>query len=81
MINVDLSGSEYVNVPADNISSACKSSRGTIFTLRADVEQCTVSDIPNRNSETNNFQNERAEFITKVDLSKKECIETMPSHM
>jgi uncharacterized membrane protein YvbJ len=36
-----------------------------------------VSDIPSRNSETNNFQNERAEFETKVNLSMKESIEAM----
>jgi hypothetical protein len=54
---VNVSGSEYVNVPADNISSWCTSSRGIIFTWRADIEQCKVSDIPSRNSETNNFQN------------------------
>jgi hypothetical protein len=29
------------------------------------------SDIPNRNSETNKFQNRRAEFRTKVKLNKK----------
>jgi hypothetical protein len=28
----------------------------------ANIEQCKVSDIPSRNSETNNFQNRRAEF-------------------
>jgi hypothetical protein len=27
-----------------------------------------------------NFQNGRAEFKTKVDMSKKECIEAMPPH-
>jgi hypothetical protein len=80
MIKVKVSGSEYINFPADNISSWCTSSRGTIFTWRADIEQCKVSDIPRRNSETDNFQNGRVEFKTKVDLSKKECIEAMPPH-
>jgi hypothetical protein len=42
------------------------------------MEQCKVSDIPSRNSETNNLQNGRAEFQTRVNLSKKESIVTMP---
>jgi hypothetical protein len=45
MIKVNVSRSEYVNVPANNISSWCISSRGTIFTWRADIEQCKVSDV------------------------------------
>jgi hypothetical protein len=32
----------------------------------------------NRNSETNNFQNGRAEFYNKVNMSKKESTEAMP---
>jgi hypothetical protein len=71
-------GSEYVNVPAYNISSWSISCRGTIFTWGADIEQSKVSDIPSRNSETDSFQNGRAEFETKVNLSKKESIEAMP---
>jgi hypothetical protein len=63
MIKENIPGSEYVNVPA-NISSWCTSSRGTIFTWGADIEQSKVSDIPSSNSETNNFQNGRAEFET-----------------
>jgi hypothetical protein len=39
------------------------------------------SDIPSRNSETNNFQNGRAEFQTKVNLSKKESIKAMPPNI
>jgi hypothetical protein len=39
MMNVNVSGSEYVNVLANNISSWCASSRETIFTWRADIEQ------------------------------------------
>jgi hypothetical protein len=74
-------GSQYVNVSANNISSWCTSSRGTIFTRGADTEQCKISDVPSRNSETNNFQNRRADFETKVNLSKKEGIEAMPPHM
>jgi hypothetical protein len=30
--------------------------------------------------ETNNFQNGRAEFKTKVDLCKKKCIEAVPPY-
>jgi hypothetical protein len=37
--------------------------------------------IPSRNSGINNFQNRRADFETKVNLSKKESIEAMPPHM
>jgi hypothetical protein len=33
MINVNVSGSEYVNVPTNNISSWCTSSRGTIIII------------------------------------------------
>jgi hypothetical protein len=73
-------GSKYVNVLADNISSWCTFSRGTIFKWRADIEQSKVSDIPSRNSETNNFQNRRADFETKINLDKKESIEAMPPH-
>jgi hypothetical protein len=47
----------------------------------ADTEQCNVSDISSRNSETNNFQNRKAEFETKINLIKKECIAAMPPHM
>jgi hypothetical protein len=61
-IEENVPGSEYFNVPAENISSWCTSSRGTIFTWGADIEQRKASDIPSRNSETNNFQNGRAEF-------------------
>jgi hypothetical protein len=32
-------------------------SQRTIFKWGADIEQSKVSDIPSRNSETNNFQN------------------------
>jgi hypothetical protein len=67
-------GSEYVNVPANNISSWCTSSRRTIFRWGADIEQCKVSDNPRRNSETNG----RAEFQTEVNLSKKESIKAVP---
>jgi hypothetical protein len=50
------------------------------FSREADIEQCKISDIPSRNSETNKFQNRSAEFETKVNLSKKERIEAMPPH-
>jgi hypothetical protein len=50
---------------------------GHFFRWGADIKQCNVSDIPSRNSETNNFQNGRAEFQTKVNLSKKESIKAM----
>jgi hypothetical protein len=43
--------------------------------------RCKVSDIPNWNSEINNFQNGRAKFQTRVHLSKKEGIKAMPHHM
>jgi hypothetical protein len=49
------------------------------------LEELTLNNakslaIPNRNSVTNNFQNRRAEFQTKVILSKNESIEAMPPH-
>jgi hypothetical protein len=62
MIKAGVPGSEYFNVPADNISSWCTSRKGTVFTWGADIEQSKVSDIPSRNSKTNNFQNGRAKF-------------------
>jgi hypothetical protein len=34
--------------------------------------------MPSRNSKTNNFKNRRAEFGTRVNLSKKESIKAMP---
>jgi uncharacterized membrane protein len=80
MIQVSVSGSEYVNVLANNISSWSTSSRGTIFTWKADIKQSKVSDILNRNSEINNFNIGRAEFKTKLDFSKKEGIEAVPPH-
>jgi hypothetical protein len=80
MTEENITESQYVNVPADNISSWCTSSRGEIFTRGSDIEQCKVCDIPSRDSETNNFQNRRAEFETKINLSKKENIEVMPPH-
>jgi hypothetical protein len=52
MIKENALGSEYVRIPANIISSWCKSSRGTIFTRRADIEQSQVSVIPSRNLET-----------------------------
>jgi hypothetical protein len=75
MIEENVSGSEYVNFPSNKFSSCCTFSRGTIFIRGTEIVQCKVSDIPSRNSETNNFENGRAEFETKVDLSKKDCIE------
>jgi hypothetical protein len=74
MIKDNVLCSEYVNVPGNNISSCCWSSRGTIFTRGADIEQTKVSDVPSRNSKTNNFQNRKTEFRTKLNLNKKECI-------
>jgi hypothetical protein len=67
MTEENIPGSEYVNVSANNIGIGCTSSRGKIFTRGADIEHCKISDIPSRNSETNNFQNRRADFETKVD--------------
>jgi hypothetical protein len=57
MTEENVPGSEYANVSANNISSWCTSSRGAIFAREADVEQCKVSDIPSRYSETNNNNN------------------------
>jgi hypothetical protein len=37
-------------------------------------------DIPSRNSETNNFQNGKAEFETRVNLSEKGSIGAVPPH-
>jgi hypothetical protein len=48
--------------------------------MRSRHEQNKVSDIPNRISKTNNFQNRRADFETEVNLSKKESIEAMSLH-
>jgi hypothetical protein len=45
MTEENVSGSESVSVPADNISIWCTSSRGTIFIWGADIEQCKISDI------------------------------------
>jgi Leucine-rich repeat (LRR) protein len=80
MTQENIPGSEYVNVSANNISSWWTSSRGIILPRGADIDQCKISDIPSRNSETNNFQNRRANFETKVNLSKKEGIEVVPPH-
>jgi hypothetical protein len=77
MTEESVPGSEYVNVSANNISSWCTSSRGTIFTRGADIEQCKISGIPSRNSEPTISE---TDFETKVNLSKKEKIEAMPPH-
>jgi hypothetical protein len=79
MTEENVPGSKFVNVLAD-ISSWWTSSSGKIYTWVTDIEQSKVSDIPSRNSETNTFQNGRAEFETKINLSKKESIEAMPPH-
>jgi Tfp pilus assembly PilM family ATPase len=50
------------------------------FLLEQQTLNNAVSNIPRRNSETNNFQNGKTEFKAKVDMSKKECIEAVPSH-
>jgi hypothetical protein len=47
-VKENVPGSKYVNVPTDNISSWCTSSRGTMFTWGADIEQSRVSDIPSK---------------------------------
>jgi hypothetical protein len=39
MIKKNVLGSKYVNISANNISSRCTSSIGTIFTWGADTEQ------------------------------------------
>jgi hypothetical protein len=39
-----------------------------------EFELCKVSIIPYWNPETNNFQDRRAEFETKVDVNQKESI-------
>jgi uncharacterized membrane protein len=67
MINMNVSGAEYVNVLADNISSWCTSSREAMFTWRADIEQSNaiiiqLNSIPlillyikiNNNNDNNN---------------------------
>jgi hypothetical protein len=43
-----------------------------------DIEQRKVSEVPNRDTKTNNFQNRRTEFRTKVNLNKEKCIEEIP---
>jgi hypothetical protein len=39
-----------------------------------------ISDIPSRNSETNNSKREGQNLKPKVNLSKKEIIEATPPH-
>jgi hypothetical protein len=56
MIKENFFGSKEVNVPADNISSWCKSSGGTIFAWESYIEQSNVTDIPSRNMKNSNFQ-------------------------
>jgi hypothetical protein len=81
MIKKNVSGCEYFNVPANNISIWCTSCRGTIFTWGADSEQIKLLDIPSRDSKTNNFQTRRPELRAKANVNKKECIEAMPLHV
>jgi hypothetical protein len=69
MIKVYVPSSEYVNVLANNISSWCASSRGTIFTWRADIEKCKVSDIPSRNPDTKNNCNNKCIRDNSVDIA------------
>jgi hypothetical protein len=63
-------GSKYINVPANNISSWCTSSRGTIVIRGADIEQCNVSAALSRNPQTSSFKNRRTEFRTNLNLKK-----------
>jgi hypothetical protein len=50
------------------------------FLLEEQTLNNAKSLMPSRNSETNDFQNGRAEFNTTVDFSKNECIEAVPPH-
>jgi hypothetical protein len=81
MTEENIPGSEYINVSADNICSWCTSAEGQFLHEEQTLNNAMqIFDIPSRNSETNNFQNRRADFQTKVNLSKKESIEAMPPH-
>jgi hypothetical protein len=42
--------------------------------LLADIEHKRLFHMPSRSSETNSYQNRRAEFGAKADLSKEQCI-------
>jgi hypothetical protein len=72
--------SEHTIIPADNISSRCTSCGGTIFT-GADTEQSKIANMPRRNSETNSFQNRGAKFGSRINLSEKDSVEAVSSHM
>lgn len=67
MITENILGSEYINVPADNISRWCTS----VFTWGAYTGQSKVSDMQSRNSKTKSFQNRRTEFGAKINLNEK----------
>jgi ATP-dependent Zn protease len=58
--------SKDIKVPADNISSWSASSRRTVFNCRANVEQRKVSEVRNRGTKTNRFQNRWTKLRTKV---------------
>jgi hypothetical protein len=74
MLEQNIPGSEHVSVPTDSVDSWSTSSRRTIFARGGEFEQCKVSKIPYRNLETNNFQDRRAEFETKVGMDQKENV-------
>jgi hypothetical protein len=71
MIKVNISGSEYVNVPANYISSCCTSSRGTIFTRGADIEQCKVSDDNNDDEDDDDDHNNNNNVQTYLKMEAK----------
>jgi hypothetical protein len=71
---------EHMIITADSISSRCTSYRGTIFTGGADTEQSKITNTPRRNSETNSFQNKRAKFGSRINLSEKDTVKVVSSH-
>jgi hypothetical protein len=63
--------SEHIIIPANSISRQCTSCGGTIFTGGADTEQSKIANTSRRNSETDSFQNRRAKFGSRINLSEK----------
>jgi hypothetical protein len=73
--------SEHMIIPADNISSQCTSCGRTIFTGGADTEQSKIVNTLRRNLETNSFRNVGAKFGSRINLSEKDSVEAVSSHL
>jgi hypothetical protein len=80
MVEGNLLRFKYITVPADNISGWRASSIRTIFNCRGNIERRKVSEITNRNSKTNSFQDGRTDFKTEVNLSEEQCVKVI-SHL